>query len=179
MRFSASAPLRIDNSPQARKGDGFDRTAFTIDWDSQQVTCPQGVKNTIWSQSRERNRDVIVVRFDVTDCRPCPVRPQCTRSTRNGRQLMLRPPAIHAVVEQAREEQETDAWKQRYAVRAGVEGTIHQAVAVVGGPPLPLHRPAQDTPRSSRCCGCSEPDPAGRLVDRHATRPTSQPSHQA
>jgi hypothetical protein len=125
-------PLRLDNSPQARQGDGFDRTAFTIDWDSRQVTCPQGMKNTIWPESREGTRDVIVVRFDVTDCRPCPVRPQCTRSTRNGRQLMLRPRAIHAVVEQARDEQETDAWKQRYAVRAGVEGTIHQAVAVTG-----------------------------------------------
>lgn len=125
-------PLRIDNSPQARQGAGFDRTAFTIDWDNRQVTCPQGIKNTIWSESREGTRDVIVVRFDVTDCRPCPVRPQCTTSTRNGRQLMLRPRAIHAVVEQARQEQETDAWKQRYAVRAGVEGTIHQAVAITG-----------------------------------------------
>ena len=33
-------PLRIDNSPQARTGGGFDRTAFTIDWDNQRVTRP-------------------------------------------------------------------------------------------------------------------------------------------
>jgi hypothetical protein len=46
-------------------------------------------------------------------------------------------------------------------------------------PPLPLHRPAQDTPCSRRCRGRSEPHPAGRLADRHATRPTNQPSHQA
>jgi hypothetical protein len=58
----------------------------------------------------------------------CPVRPQCTRSTRTGRQLMLRPRDIHEAVEQTRTEQTTDEWKQRYAVRAGVEGTIHQAV---------------------------------------------------
>jgi hypothetical protein len=29
-------------------------------------------------------------------------------------------------------EQATDEWKQRYAVRAGVEGTIHQAVTTTG-----------------------------------------------
>lgn len=31
-------PLRVDNSTQARAKGGFDRTAFTIDWDTQQVT---------------------------------------------------------------------------------------------------------------------------------------------
>ena len=40
--------------------------------------------------------------------------------------------AAHEEVEQARTEQTTDEWKQRYAVRAGVEGTIHQAVAATG-----------------------------------------------
>jgi len=39
---------------------------------------------------------------------------------------------VHEAVEQARTDQATDEWKQRYAVRAGVEGTIHQAVAVTG-----------------------------------------------
>jgi hypothetical protein len=43
---------------------------------------------------------------------------------------MLRPKDIHDTVEHARTEQITDEWKQRYATRAGVEGTIHQAVAV-------------------------------------------------
>ncbi|WP_223838678.1 transposase [Saccharopolyspora pogona] len=65
-------------------------------------------------------------------CQTCPVRPQCTRSTRSGRQLMLRPREIHDTVEHARAEQTTDEWKQRHATRAGVEGTIHQAVAATG-----------------------------------------------
>jgi Transposase DDE domain len=125
-------PLRVDNSPQARTGGGFDRTAFAIDWDNQRVTCPQGVTNTIWSSCAERGRESIVVRFPVTACQACPVRPQCTRSTRSGRQLMLRPRDIHEAVERARTEHTTDEWKQRYAVRAGVEGTIHQAVATTG-----------------------------------------------
>lgn len=32
----------------------------------------------------------------------------------------------------ARAEQQTDAWKQAYRARAGIEGTIHQATAVTG-----------------------------------------------
>jgi IS5 family transposase len=125
-------PLREGNSPQSQTHQGYDRSAFTIDWDQQRVTCPQGVTNTIWSECDERGRESIVVRFPVTACQPCPVRPQCTQSKRSGRQLMLRPRHIHDAVEQARSEQATEEWKQRYAVRAGVEGTIHQAVAVTG-----------------------------------------------
>jgi transposase len=125
-------PLRIDNSEQARAGGGFGRAAFTIDWEQQRVTCPQGVQNTIWSPCIERGRESIVVRFPATACQTCPVRPQCTRSTRTGRQLMLRPRDIHEAVEHARTEQTTDEWKQRYATRAGVEGTIHQTIAVTG-----------------------------------------------
>ncbi|ABW16394.1 hypothetical protein Franean1_7064 [Parafrankia sp. EAN1pec] len=54
-----------------------------------------------------------MVRFPVTACQPSPVRSQCTRATRNGRQLMLRPRDIHEAVEQARAKQNTDEWKQR------------------------------------------------------------------
>lgn len=39
---------------------------------------------------------------------------------------------IHEMVEQARAAQTTQEWKQRYAIRAGVEGTIHQATATTG-----------------------------------------------
>jgi hypothetical protein len=45
---------------------------------------------------------------------------------------MLRPREIHEMVEQARAAQTTQEWKQRYAIRAGVEGTIHQATATTG-----------------------------------------------
>jgi hypothetical protein len=110
----------------------FERTAFTIDWDNYRVTCPQGVTNTIWSSCTERGRPSIVVRFPAPTCQRCPVRAQCTSSTRTGRQLMLRPREIHEMVEQARTAQTTEQWKQRYAIRAGVESTIHQATATTG-----------------------------------------------
>jgi len=131
-RITLLGPLRIDNSPQAPTRSGVDRTAFTIDWDNQRVTCPQGVTNTIWTTCTERGRESIVVRFPAPTCLTCPVRTQCTSSTRTGRQLMLRPREIHEMVEQARAAQTTAQWKQRYAIRAGVEATIHQATATTG-----------------------------------------------
>jgi transposase len=125
-------PLRTNHSPQARTEDGLDRAAFIIDWDHQHVICPQGVTSTIWSACTERGRPSILVRFPTPTCQSCPVRAQCTSATRTGRQLMLRPREIHEAVEQARTAQTTQEWKQRYAIRAGIEGTIHQATATTG-----------------------------------------------
>jgi hypothetical protein len=70
-------PLRVDHSPQARTRSGFDRTAFTINWDNHRVICPQSVTNTIWSSCTERGRPSIVVRFPAPTCQVCPVRAQC------------------------------------------------------------------------------------------------------
>lgn len=72
-----------------------------------------------------------MVQFALTDCRPCPARDQCTRS-RSGRQLYLRPREIHQATTTARAAQATSAWKTRYNIRAGVEGTIRQATHVTG-----------------------------------------------
>src|ERR1022692_4360953 len=83
--------------PQARSG-GYTAEAFTIDWDRQQVTCPQGVTSTGWSQVvQQEKRQAIVVRFATAACRACPARARCTTS-RTGRQLFLRPREIHEAV---------------------------------------------------------------------------------
>jgi transposase len=125
-------PLLADTSPQARAGAGFDRTAFTVDFDTEQVTCPQGATSASWTPCRQRGTEAIVVRFAGADCQPCPVRPQCTTATRQGRQLTLRPQAVQQALDQARAEQDTKQWQADYALRAGVEGTMHQAVAATG-----------------------------------------------
>lgn len=48
------------------------------------------------------------------------------------RSLNLRHRDEHEVVQAARTEQRTDAWKDRYKIRAGVEGTISQSVQRCG-----------------------------------------------
>jgi transposase len=61
-------------------------------------------------------------------CAKCPVRPQCTHAKIAPRELTLKLPEEYQILQQARIRQETDEFKQQYAIRAGVEGTISQAV---------------------------------------------------
>jgi transposase len=123
-------PMLADTSPQARAGQGFDRTAFTVDWDNQQVTCPQGQTNASWTPANQRGTEVIVVRFAGDVCQPCPVKAQCTTAAGRGRQLTLRPRAVQQALDHARTEQTTKTWQDKYALRAGAESTIAQSVAV-------------------------------------------------
>lgn len=125
-------PVLLDHSPQARAGQGFDRTAFDIDWDDQQVTCPQGATSASWSPCVQRGTDAIVIRFSGKDCRPCPARSSCTTAKARGRQLTIRSQPIQQALDAARAEQNTKQWQHKYKLRAGVEGTMRQAVAVTG-----------------------------------------------
>ncbi len=124
-------PLLADNSPQARAG-GYTQDAFTIDWDSQQATCPRGTASIRWNPVRQRGLDTIVVQFPAATCRACPDRGKCTSSARAGRQLSLRPRETHETLTAARAGQSTQQWKDRYAARAGAEGTMAQATHVTG-----------------------------------------------
>ncbi|MET7766251.1 transposase [Streptomyces sp. NPDC005393] len=45
-------PVVPDHSRQARSGDGFDKSAFSVDWDNQQATCPQGAVRREWGSLR-------------------------------------------------------------------------------------------------------------------------------
>jgi transposase len=125
-------PAPLDHSAQARDGTGFDKTAFTIDFDTRQVTCPQGHTSASWSPANQRGTDVTVVKFAARSCDPCPTRVQCTTAKRGGRQLTLHPRELHHALAEARTQQTAKGWQDKYALRAGVEGTIHQAVTVTG-----------------------------------------------
>src|SRR5262249_57966897 len=54
-------PMLADTSPQARAGEGFDRSGFTIDWDTQTLTCPQPQASASWTPAVPRGTDVILV----------------------------------------------------------------------------------------------------------------------
>ncbi|MEU6783915.1 transposase [Nonomuraea angiospora] len=49
-----------------------------------------------------------------------------------GRHLTLHPRAIQETLDAASAEQTTPAWHDRYAIRCGIEATIHQAVTATG-----------------------------------------------
>ncbi|MFD0502415.1 transposase [Streptomyces chiangmaiensis] len=70
------------------------------------------------------------VHFTAQDCGSCPVREKCTKAANGkwGRSLTLLPQDQQEALETRRREQLTDEWQKRYNIRAGVEGTISQAV---------------------------------------------------
>jgi transposase len=69
--------------------------------------------------------------FNASDCSPCLARALCTRSQRHRRKLTFRPQVEQTILDQTRAYQQTDEFQERYAVRAGIEGTISQAVVAL------------------------------------------------
>jgi transposase len=122
-------PVGPDTSWQARAGKGFDGTQFRVDWDKQQVTCPQGHASRYWRPGHDTDGVPIVhFWFDQKDCAACPVRADCTKAATRPRTMKLRTQAEYEALQAARQYQTSEAFKQQYAQRAGVEGTISQGV---------------------------------------------------
>ena len=120
-------PLLGDTSAQARAGKGYARADFTVDYDTKTVTCPQGKTARSWSPCTQHGKDAIVAIFSTTDCGPCPARSLCTAAKR--RVLSLPPPDLAEAQAAARTAEKTIPFQADYARRAGVEGTMHQAVS--------------------------------------------------
>jgi transposase len=126
------APLLADTSPQARADNGYQRSDFMFDYATRTATCPQGHASSAWTGCSQRGTPAIVATFAVSTCRPCPVREQCTTAKRGSRQLTVPPREVHELQQLNRAAQNTRAWQDKYKRRAGVEGTMHQAVTTVG-----------------------------------------------
>ena len=122
------APIPADTGWQARQAEGYSQQDFTIDFAHKQVVCPHGKTSTIWSEGHHRHRPVIRVRFDRQDCQACPVRQRCTTAQSSGRSLQFYPAPQHEALQAARQREQTPEFHLTYAARAGVEGTIAQAV---------------------------------------------------
>ncbi len=126
-------PVPPDTSWQATDEQAFDITHFSIDWDNCTVVCPQGKCSRYWTPGHgPSGKPTIQVQFRHADCRACPMRAQCTRSKMGARELTLHPQAEHEALQAARQRQQTPEFKARYAVRAGVEGTMSQSAYALG-----------------------------------------------
>ncbi|MEU7649213.1 transposase [Streptomyces huasconensis] len=121
---------------QTKDAEGFSQDDFAIDWDNRRVTCPNGTTTSNWREDRSQQGAAVVrARFPMGLCRPCKDREQCTRGdakAETGRRIALRPRAEQEVIQQARAQEDTQEWKEQYAHRAGVEGTISQGVRAFG-----------------------------------------------
>jgi transposase len=123
-------PALLDNSWQAQAGKGFDLTHFDLDWEHQEARCPQGQHSHRWKYLQERG--VWEVVFAKETCANCPLRQACTKAQTGGRVLHVRAQAAHEALLARRAEQDTEAFRQQYHQRAGIEGTLSQGVRRCG-----------------------------------------------
>jgi transposase len=77
---------------------------------------------------------MIHIDFDPAHCLPCPDRIRCTQAKTAGgaRTLTLQPRAEFEALVAGRARQQTPEFAQRYARRAGIEGTFSQGVRALG-----------------------------------------------
>ncbi|WP_217209994.1 transposase [Streptomyces sp. AC550_RSS872] len=100
-------------------------TPWTPSWTARRPetcrrACPAGASLRKHCTSWQR------AAFPVSVCRSCLVRPQWTTATLGRRKLSWHPREVHEARHVARAARDTTAWQSKYALRAGVEGTIRQ-----------------------------------------------------
>jgi transposase len=132
-KITLVGPMRPQAGWQTKVAGAYRSDQFTVDWEREQVQCPQGKWSLPWRAPRAPSRDPwFPVRFRRQDCTACPTRALCTRSPRQARFLKLLPRAQYEALQTARATHATEAGQQRYARRAGIEGTISQSVRSFG-----------------------------------------------
>ncbi len=128
-------PVDTDHRWQARVEGGFTTECFAIDWEAHEAICPRGQHSLRWCETyTARKRSMIHIDFDPPHCLPCPDRARCTRAKSGGgaRALTLQPRAENEALVAGRARQQTEEFAQRYARRAGIEGTFSQGVRALG-----------------------------------------------
>lgn len=120
------APVIVKNGRNAKHAT-FTPADFTVDWETGQARCPAGATSR---SMRPDARGLVTFRFRVRDCRSCPLRAQCTRAIDpdKARTITIHPQPIHEARMAAHHAQGEKGWAKVYNIRAGVEGTISQAV---------------------------------------------------
>jgi transposase len=129
---SLEGPVRGVANQYAR-AQGFKQRDFTIDWDGERVTCPQGNVSVTWRAGRDdAGAPRICAVFSRTDCGACADRALCTPSKDARRSVYFHPRPEYEALNAARTRMHDPAWQRRYQVRAGIEGTLSQGVRAFG-----------------------------------------------
>jgi transposase len=126
-------PARRDLRRQSQAGRGFAADSFTVDWELQRVTCPMDIRSSGWTPALDnRGTAVIKVKFSTRDCRSCASHVDCAGPTATRRLMTLRTRDEYIALRSARQRQDTPDFLRLYALRAGVEATMSQAVRGFG-----------------------------------------------
>ena len=127
-------PLRLDASWQSLAANSYEGEHFKLDWEGQKAECLQGETSRQWQTRKDSKAgpEYILVSFERKICGCCKAREQCTRNTNRGRLLRLRPQAEHEAIAAQKQRQNEPEFKELLDRRAGIEGTLSQAVRVFG-----------------------------------------------
>jgi transposase len=126
-------PTRPSQGWQMQVAGAYTIEQFTVDWERQQVGCPQGKWATSWHERVEQDgTPYIIASFSRQDCQACPARPLCTQAQPQGRRLRLPPQDQYEALTAARAWYASEEGSQYYKQRAGVEGTLSQGVRAFG-----------------------------------------------
>ena len=126
-------PTRPSQGWQRQVAGAYTLEQFTVDWERQQVCCPQGKWATSWHERvAQDGSPYIVAAFRRQDCQACLARPLCTQAQQQGRQLRLPPHDQYEALTAARAWYASEEGIARAQQRAGVEGTLSQGVRAFG-----------------------------------------------
>jgi transposase len=131
--IALEGPVRAMAKRRTEAEQAYEQRHFVIDWEREQVTCPQGKTSVTWrSGLDEVGAPRISAVFSRTDCGACAARKLCTRAKEGRRSVYFHPRAEYEALNAARARMDDPEWKERYHVRAGVEGTLSQGVRAFG-----------------------------------------------
>ena len=122
----------IGPAPAAVQKDGrFTVEDFQIKVEERQAICPAGQTNTQCSRLEEAASGKVSYRFEFgAQCQDCPLRPRCVGQGQRHRSLTVG--EHHTVLQARRQEQQTDAFKERMKHRNAIEGTQSELVRAHG-----------------------------------------------
>ncbi len=128
----ADADRQVVAKVPARPDTGrFTKDGFQIDWENDRVTCPAGEVCTTfhvaWIRSGFNGKRMETKRFifDRATCLACPLRDRCVKGSA-GRTITLHPQ--EPLMQQAREFQRTDEFREKYSLRVVVEHRIARLI---------------------------------------------------
>ena len=82
-------PVPTNNTWQAKTEGAYTINDFLIDWETEQVICPQGKRSSWWYQGLDKRNGnpLIFVKFAKDDCSACQRRQHCTPCRNQTAQL--------------------------------------------------------------------------------------------
>jgi hypothetical protein len=113
--------------PAPRKEGRFSVEDFQVDVEQRQAVCPAGNSSTQCSRLEEQATGKVSYRFEFsTRCHECPLRDRCLGQDQPHRTLVVG--AHHTLLQARRQEQQSEAFKQRMKQRNAIEGTQSELV---------------------------------------------------